>query len=240
MRRVLALIPARGGSKRVPRKNVLDLGGVPLIGWSISAAHNSGICTDVVVSTDDPEIAEVARELGASVPELRPAALSTDTAGSVDVAVHVLDRYEEEHGMADALVLLQPTSPFRSAVAIQEAMRLFECHDMVRPVVSVAPVSTHPAWSFRLEGEGMSPLLGWEALSGRSQDLEPMWTLNGSIYIVPPGRLRRERAFVTRDVVPFKMSGVTDSVDIDTWLDWRFAESVIEQELVTVPTVTRR
>lgn len=235
MSRVLALIPARGGSKRVPRKNILSLGGLPLIGWSIRSALNSGICSDVLVSTDDPEIAEIARELGASVPSLRPAALATDTAGSVDVALHVLDRYEAEHGQVDAMVLLQPTSPFRSALSIQEAMHLFELHGGTRPVVSVAPVATHPAWSFRLDGEGMSPLLGWDALNGRSQDLEPMWALNGSIYIVPTGRLRRDRAFVTRDVLPFQMSGAVDSIDIDTWLDWRLAESVIQLELVTTP-----
>lgn len=239
MSRVLALIPARGGSKRVPRKNVLKLGGLPLIGWSIQAALNSEVCSDVLVSTDDPEIAEIARELGALVPALRPAALSTDTAGSVDVALHVLNGYEAEHGMVDAVILLQPTSPFRSALAIREAMQLFDSYGGARPVVSVAPVATHPAWSFRLEGEGMAPLLGWDALRGRSQDLEPMWTLNGSIYIVSPTRLRHDLAFVTPDVLPFQMSGVTDNIDIDTWLDWRFAESVIQQELVAAPLLTR-
>ncbi|MDQ2147691.1 acylneuraminate cytidylyltransferase family protein [Alcaligenaceae bacterium C4P045] len=235
MSKVLALIPARGGSKRVPRKNVLPLSGLPLIGWSIAAARHSGVCVEVVVSTDDPEIADVAMKLGASVPELRPADLATDTAGSVDVALQALDRYEELNGAVDALLLLQPTSPFRSAVAIRDAVALFESCGRAKPVVSITPVATHPAWTFRLDDNGMTPLLGWKALQGRSQDLEPVWTLNGSIYVISPERLRKDRMFVTRDVVPFPMSSEVDGVDIDTWLDWRFAEAMIAHASIMTP-----
>ncbi|SAI74831.1 N-acylneuraminate cytidylyltransferase [Bordetella ansorpii] len=235
MRNVLALVPARGGSRRVPRKNVLPLGGLPLIGWSIRAALRSGICKEVRVSTDDAEIAEVARSLGASVPTMRPAELATDLAGSVEVALHELALFEAEHGPADGLLLLQPTSPFRGPDAISQAWALFRSHGGTRPVVSVSPAASHPAWTFRMADEGMSPVLGWDALAVRSQDLEAMWTLNGSLYLISPDRLRRDRRFLTQDVLPFPMTAVAEGVDIDTWLDWHFAESVLAMESITPP-----
>ena len=111
--KVLALIPARGGSKRVPGKNVRDLAGKPLIIWTLDAVRGVEGIVDVLVSTDDPGIAAVASSAGARVPWLRPAHLATDIAGSVDVALHALDWFEMQHGTVDALLLLQPTSPLR-------------------------------------------------------------------------------------------------------------------------------
>src|SRR5438093_3043672 len=111
--RILALITARRGSKRLPAKNVRLLRGVPLITWSIDVVRNIPEICDILVSTDDAATAEIARRAGAAVPWLRPAALATDTASSVDVCLHSLDWYEQAHGAVDGLLLLQPTSPFR-------------------------------------------------------------------------------------------------------------------------------
>ncbi|WPL82071.1 acylneuraminate cytidylyltransferase family protein [Bordetella hinzii] len=235
--RILTLVPARGGSKRVPRKNVLPLGGLPLIGWTLLTARSSRCCGDVVVSTDDPEIADVAGRYGAVLPGLRPDELSGDTAGSVDVALFELDRFEQAHGAVDALVLLQPTSPFRGTASIERAVEIFFAHGGARPVVSVAPVSVHPAWTFRITEQGMDPVLGWEALSSRSQDLEPMWALNGAVYVISPSRLRADRRFLTPDVLPLRMSDPMESVDIDTWEDWRSAEELVRQGKVRAPNV---
>ena len=112
--KILALIPARGSSKRLPGKNTKLLGGLPLIVWTIRAAKESGCCTQVMVSTDDPEIAAVARDFGAEVPWLRPPELATDTASSVDVALHAIANCGAGSHTIDGLLLLQPTSPFRS------------------------------------------------------------------------------------------------------------------------------
>ena len=119
--RLLAIVPARGGSKRLPRKNVLLLGGKPLIAWTIDAARDSGCFVDVLVSTDDAEIADRARAHGALVPWLRPPEFATDTARSIDVVLHALDWYERERGAVAGMMLLQPTSPFRTAGKIGRA-----------------------------------------------------------------------------------------------------------------------
>ncbi len=223
--KILALIPARGGSKRVPGKNIKLLGGMPLIGWSIKAAHESEVCSCVQVSTDDEDIAGVAREYGAHVPSLRPPHLATDTAGSVDVAIYALDAYEAEFGAVDGLLLLQPTSPFRSSETIRRAIELYSEHDGLYPVVGVSPATSHPAWCFRTTNNAMEPFLGWDSIGLRSQDLEPAWMLNGAIYLIAPSRLRSERKFLTSDTIPLLMENAREAIDIDTPMDWAVAEA---------------
>lgn len=225
--KILALIPARGGSKRLPGKNIKLLGGIPLIAWTIRAAQDSGCCIDILVSTDDSAIAEVARQHGASIPWLRPAELASDTASSVDMAIHALDAYEMENGTIDGLLLLQPTSPFRSADTIREAVAMFTEGRARHPVVSVSPASTHPAWCFRATDKSMEPFLGWETIGQRSQDLEPAWMLNGAIYLISPIRLRAERTFFTRDVRPLLMDKPGETIDVDTPNDFKFCEAYL-------------
>lgn len=222
--KILALIPARGGSKRLPGKNIKSLGGRPLIAWTINAAHESGVCTYVKVSTDDPAIADVARQYGASVPCLRPTELATDTAGSVDVVLHALDIHEAEHGAVDGLILLQPTSPFRTPETIRRGVEQFAEKGGCHPIVSVSPAANHPAWCFRIKGSRMEPILGWEALQTRSQDLETAWTLNGAIYVISPARLRAERTFLVPDTLPLLMDDPNEAIDIDTPADWAMVE----------------
>jgi CMP-N,N'-diacetyllegionaminic acid synthase len=223
--RLLAVIPARGGSKRLPRKNVLPLGGRPLIAWTIAAARDSGVLDDILVSTDDAEIAGVAREAGALVPWLRPAELATDTATSVDVLRHALAWHESQHGAVAAVVLLQPTSPFRRAASIRDAVARFR----ERPghaVVSVSPASQHPAWCFELSGDTMQPFLGWDGLQRRSQDLQPAFVLNGAIYVVPAATLRSGAPLLGPGMRPFVMADPRETLDIDTADDWQAAQAL--------------
>lgn len=225
--KILAIVPARGGSKRLPGKNIKLLGGRPLIAWTIEAALQSGVTCAVVVSTDDPQIAAVAQAFGASVPGMRPAHLATDTATSVDVVLHALDAYESVHGAVDGVLLLQPTSPFRSVESIRQAVSLFQA-DVSRSVVSVCAASSHPAWCFKLEGDSMEPFLGWEHLSKRSQDLEPACTLSGSIYLIAPDVLREHKRFVFPGTVPMLVTDSVESLDIDTPEDWSAALFALE------------
>lgn len=225
--KILALIPARGGSKRLPGKNIRLLGGRPLIGWTIAAAQDSGVCSYIIVSTDDEGIAQVARTQGADVPGLRPAELASDTTGSVEVALHALEHHEQEHGPIDGLLLLQPTSPFRTADTIRTAVQKFIGTAGEHPVVSVSPAASHPAWCFRTTEHGMEPFLGWEALSKRSQDLEPALVLNGAIYLIAPDRLRKESSFLTKDTQPLIMKNDLEEIDIDTLADWEKAEAAL-------------
>jgi CMP-N,N'-diacetyllegionaminic acid synthase len=220
--RILALIPARGGSKRLPGKNTLPLHGKPLIVWSIDAVRGVEDVCDVLVSTDDPAIARISTDAGGTVPWLRPAELATDAATSVDVALHALDWYERTAGAVDGLLLLQPTSPFRSRATVIRGIDLFREHGG-RPVVSVSPAAVHPLWCFKVEGDRMRPYIDSTGLTVRSQDLPPVFALNGSVYLIAPETLRARRTFVTEDAVPLLVDSDEESLDIDTEADWRIA-----------------
>lgn len=221
--RLLAIVPARGGSKRLPRKNLLPLGGKPLIAWTLDAAFESGCFVDVLVSTDDAEIAEAARAHGALVPWLRPAKFATDTARSIDAVLHAMDWYEREHGSVTGIMLLQPTSPFRTAATIANAAARFLELGADSPVVGVSPAENHPAWTFYVEGSCLQPFCGWAGLKQRSQDLSPAYTLNGAIYVSTPERLRATQSFFAVDMHALIMSDRAESQDIDTAEDWERA-----------------
>lgn len=225
--KILALITARGGSKRLPGKNICLLGGKPLIEWSIQVAKGIPEIVDILVSTDDREIAEIARHAGASVPWLRPAELATDTATSVDVALHALDYYEREHGKVDGLLLLQPTSPFRTRATVLRGIEAFRAQQG-RPVIGVSPASAHPLWCFRIEGAALKPFIDGGGLHLRSQDLPPAYVVNGAFYLVPPEHLRESRSFYGDNVSPLVMEHADECIDIDTEWDWQRAEMTLD------------
>jgi CMP-N,N'-diacetyllegionaminic acid synthase len=223
---ILAIIPARSGSKRLPGKNIRRLSGVPLIGWTIRTAMAAGVFDDVLVSTDDKEIAAIAREYGASVPWLRPVELSTDTATSVDVVLHALSDCESKDKSAASIMLLQPTSPFRSTETIRRAVALHMQADNP-PVVSVCPAKSHPAWCFQVDCNGR--MRGWAgdgSLPTRSQDLSITYELNGSVYLATAKDLRKERSFVCSRTQALVVTAPEESIDIDDAWDWKLAECI--------------
>ncbi|KRE14393.1 hypothetical protein ASE66_13500 [Bosea sp. Root483D1] len=181
----LTVIPARGGSKGLPGKNIIDFGGRPLIHWTIAAAVDSGVCGQVIVSTDDAAIAQAAVDGGASVPFLRPPALATDKANSLDVVRHAIQALQDASGGKIAtIILLQPTSPLRDANDIARAHRLFSDGAGRRPVVSVCAVKFQPSWIFDLAPDGgLSPAFGADAVANRRQDSPQRYMPNGAIYI---------------------------------------------------------
>ena len=221
--KALGLIPARGGSKRIPKKNLRPLGDVPLVVRAVESARQSGAFCDLLLSTDDQEIAALGRSAGALVPWLRPVEHATDMSTAVAVALHALDWYESERGQVDALVLLQPTSPFRKPATILRALELFDAHDR-RPVISLSPCSTHPLWCFRVEGSTMRPFIESEAITRRSQDLPPAYVPNGVVFVISPDQIRRTRSFYHDEAVPLLVTSAEESVDIDTETDWKLAE----------------
>jgi CMP-N-acetylneuraminic acid synthetase len=168
--RILALIPARGNSKRLPKKNIRLLAGKPLINWSIEAILGVRSICEVLVSTDNREIAEIAKQAGANVPWLRPSNLATDTSSSVEVALHALDWYESHFEKVDGLLLLQPTSPFRNRKLIEIGINLFSAPDFL-PVVGVTPVKNPSNWVFSHEEKYISPFMGKDNLNTKWQFL---------------------------------------------------------------------
>ena len=219
-------MPARGGSKRVPGKNLRPLGGRPLIVWSIEVAQGVPEICDLLVSTDDATIADAARQAGALVPWLRPAELATDTASPVDVCVHALDWYESRHGAVDGLLLLQPTSPFRSRDTVRRGIDLFRTR-RGGAVLGVSPARSHPMGCFRIEGETLRPFIADAAGYTRSQDFPPAYEVNGALYLIAPADLRARRSFETGSVAPLIIDAPEESLDIDTEWDWRAAASIL-------------
>ncbi len=224
--RILALILARGGSKRLPGKNIRPLNGKPLIVWSIDAAAGIGEISDILVSTDDPAIMNVAESAGALVPWQRPAELATDTATSADVATHALDWYEESRGKVDGLLLLQPTSPFRTRGTIERGIDLFRA-DRSRPVIGVSPARSHPMLCFKVDGPAMVPFVAHDGTDLSSQTLLPAYAINGAFYLLAPDTLRSSCSFYSASITPLVIDDRRESMDIDTEDDWLAAESYI-------------
>ena len=224
---VLAVIPARAGSKRLPGKNVRQLAGLPLIVWTIRTALASGVFDGILVSTDDAAIAALAIEYGASAPWLRPSEISTDNATSVDVVLHALSTWESAEGApVDSVMLLQPTSPFRSVETIRRAVDLHIQAANV-PVVSVCPAKAHPAWCFLVNAEGhMRGYVDNGERPARSQDLSPVYQLNGSVYLATAHDLRHERSFFSPRTRALVVMPPEESIDIDDAWDWQLAECI--------------
>jgi len=226
--RILALITARGGSKRLPGKNILPLAGKPLIQWTIDTALGLPTLCHVLLSTDDPAIAEVGRAGGAYVPWLRPADLASDTASGTDVALHALDWYEAQHGAVDGLLLLQPTSPFRTRTTIAQGIALFD-PALGGSVIGVSPAPSHPMWTFKLEGDRLVPFVPGDGLQTRSQDLPPAYVVNGTFYLTSPQRLRTEKTFFSKDALALVIASAQEALDIDTPQDFALAQYYVEQ-----------
>lgn len=214
-RKVLALIPARGGSKGLPGKNILQVRGRPLLAFTVDAARGSRYVDRVVLSSDDEAIMAAARDCGCEVPFRRPAALASDDATTIDVVRHALD---ELPGF-DVLVLLQPTSPLRTAGDVDAACERLDASG-APACVSVSPVEQSPYWMYHLDGDGaLRPVIQPTPGITRRQDLPPVYALNGAIYIADASWLRRTGTFVTDETVAYVMPA-SRSLDIDTAEDF--------------------
>ena len=217
----LVVIPARGGSKGVPGKNIKLLNGKPLIHYTIEAAREVFSDEEIIVSTDGEEIKSVVEQTGLKVPFLRPDHLATDTASSQDLLMHALDHFETEHGTPVNIVLLQPTSPFRNADHIKEALN--EKSEDAEMLVSVCETKANPYFVLKEEDEH-----GWLQSSKqgdftRRQDAPKVYELNGAIYIIAPEALRSKKMGSFHKVQKYVMNE-RSSHDIDTMLDWEVAK----------------
>ena len=223
----LIVIPARGGSKGVPRKNIKVLGDKPLIQYTIDAAK--GVFDDefICVSTDDFEIKSVVEQLGLKVPFLRPNELASDTAGTYEVLLHAISYYESKGYFPDTLILLQPTSPFRTSAHIKEALKLY--HESIDMVVSVKETKANPYYILFEEDSNGYLKNTKEAHFTRRQDCPKVWEYNGAIYIINVKALKEKTISQFTKVCKFEMDE-TSSHDIDTLLDWRIAEIIINDK----------
>jgi len=215
----LAIIPARGGSKRLPRKNILDLNGKPLIAWSIEAGLSSKYIDKVVVTSDDDDILNLSKSLGVEILK-RPDYLASDTATTFDTIKHVI----EEVANYDYIILLQPTSPLRDALHIDEAIELLE-NKKASAVISICKMDHSPLWSNTIDKSlSMVGFLKDEVLNKRSQDLEKYYRVNGAIFICKVERLLENKGFFLKENIYAYVMDRKSSVDIDEEIDFKIAE----------------
>ena len=222
---VLAVIPARGGSKGLPRKNLAELGGKPLIAWTIEAALSSSFVDRVVVSSDSQEIIDVARELGADVPFVRPSHLARDDTPTWDTLVHALEQVPS----FDLVVLLQPTSPLRTTADIDAATQMSV--ERGSPVVGVSVASKPPEWLYYASEQGtLEPVLPRQSAVRRRQEARPALAINGAIYVASAQRLLDNKGFIGPDTLAYEMPAHR-SVDIDNELDLSLAALIFASRI---------
>ena len=223
----LVIIPARGGSKGIPHKNIKLLGGKPLICRAIDNARAVAPDSDICVSTDDSEIIQVVEDYGLKVPFIRPTELAADNSGTYEVLLHALSFYEQQGRTYDTIILLQPTSPFRRDEDISEALKLYSPD--VDMVVSVTEARANPYYNcFETDSDGFLHVSKGDGKYIRRQDAPKAWEYNGAIYIINPQSLKRKslREFKRRRM--YEMDEL-HSLDLDTPLDWRIAELLIAE-----------
>ncbi|VVB88561.1 3-deoxy-manno-octulosonate cytidylyltransferase [uncultured archaeon] len=225
---IFGLVPARGGSKGLPGKNIRPLLGKPLIAWTIEQALSSKYLDRVIVSTDDEEIAEVSKKYGAKVPFVRPKELASDEAKGIDVVLHAIDWIERNNTPYDLILLLQPTSPNRISKDIDNSIELL-FQKNARSIVSVCETEHHPYWSNILPHDScMKDFIRMETMDKNRQEFPTFYRLNGAIYLAYSDYLKINKSFFGNDTFAYQMP-IERSIDIDTEIDFRFAECLLRK-----------
>lgn len=229
-KKALYIIPARGGSKGIPRKNIKNFAGKPLIHYSIEAARLLSDDRHIIVSTDDTEIADVARQTGLNVDYIRPAELATDKSGSREVMIDAMDWADKQGIDYDFIVLLQPTSPLRTAEDIQGCIDIYTSD--IDMVVSVVEAQSNPYYNcFEKDSDGgFLHISKGEGLFTRRQDAPKAWEFNGAVYVINPASLRSMPMGKFSRRLPYEMPR-SRSVDLDTPTDWIIAEIIFKQNI---------
>jgi len=237
---VVALIPARGGSKRVPGKNIRPLGGHPLIAYTITTARQSGLFAAVIVSTDDQATAEIARHYGAEVPFLRPAELAGDLSPDIQWVEYTLGRLRDEGRAYDCFSLLRPTSPFRQPATIIRCWQQFLATQGIDSIRAVEKVRQHPGKMWVLHGERMTPLLlppqGTPWHSQQYQALPAVYVQNASLEIAWCRVALAGGSIAGTVIAPF-LTVDNEGVDVNDWMDWLIAEELLRQGKASLPRV---
>lgn len=222
---ILVIIPARGGSKGIPGKNIKPLNGKPLIYYTIDAARSIVDDSHICVSTDDEHIIDAVERYGLKIPFKRPEHLATDTASTYDVLLHALHFYENKGEHFDAIVLLQATSPFRTGQHVKEALELYSTD--IDMVVSVKETDANPYYvCFEEDSHGMLQICKGDGHYTRRQDCPPVYEYNGAIYVINPDSLRKKQLHQFSKRKKYIMDR-EHSLDLDTMLDWQIAELII-------------
>jgi CMP-N,N'-diacetyllegionaminic acid synthase len=232
--KMMAIIPARGGSKGLPRKNLRPLGGIPLIAWTINAAKESPLIDLVVITSDDQEILEVAKKFGADIIIERPSYLATDDATTSDAVKHVFEILQ----FPENFVLLQPTSPLRNEKYVTECIRFFRSTN-AKSVVSVTKSNESPYWTFTIENQILTRVVKTAPFFDQRQKLPTTFVLNGAIYVWETNHFLQNGDFVSAITRAFEMPAEV-SIDIDSIEDFERASKYINERTITAPMDQQR
>lgn len=226
----LVIIPARGGSKGIPHKNIKPLNGKPLICYSIDIARQITNNENICVSTDDDEIIKTVENYGLKVPFKRPDELATDGCGSNEVLLHALAFYENQGLNYDCIILLQPTSPFRRVEDVRNAISLYD--DSLDMVTTVKPAACNPYYDAYEENEdGCLVISKGEGKIHRRQEAPKVWQLNGAVYVINPIQLK-QKGLGNMDCIRKYAMDELHSVDLDNMLDWKMAEIMLKEKMI--------
>ena len=239
--RIVGLIPARVGSKRVPNKNVLQLQGHPLLAYTISAALDSGVFEKVIVSTDSDEYAQIALHYGAEVPFLRPNSLAQDSSADIGWVAHALENLALIGFEFEIFSILRPTSPFRNASTIRRAYEEFSSRTDIDSIRAVELCSQHPGKMWRIKGDHLVPLLsvqpdGLDWFSSPTQSLPEVWVQNASLEIAFSRCVFESESISGGRIAPFK-TVFPEGIDINSEFDFARAKMVVDEGLVSLPEV---
>ncbi|MGQ4876453.1 MAG: cytidylyltransferase domain-containing protein [Promethearchaeia archaeon] len=225
---MLALIPARGGSKGIKKKNIADLGGKPLIYYTINAAFNSKKIHRIIVSTDDDEIAKIVKKFGAEIPFMRPKYLATDTSRAVDTYIFTIDKLSEIEGIKiEEYVVLQPTTPFKTAEDIDNAISIFLEKD-ADFVIGVQKAPYPPQWFLSIDSSGiLRPLDKNSDIMANRQEHLQTYIPNGTIFVIKTEVLKKNRTYYTNKTYPYLMPRIR-SLDIDDYTDLLIANVLLD------------
>jgi len=239
---VIGLIPARGGSKRVPGKNIRKLGEHPLIAYTIAAAIESGIFATILVSTDDEKTAHIAQHYGAEVPFLRPIEYAGDTSPDIEWIDYTLRRLQDEGQTFDCFSILRPTSPFRQPETIQRAWEQFLQVGSIDSLRAVEKCKHHPGKMWIVNGDRMTPLLlnprGTPWHSMQYQALPEVYVQNASLEIAWTRVVFEQQTIAGKSITPFLTKG-TEGVDVNDVYDWKYAEELLQSGQARLPTVAQ-
>lgn len=226
--KILAIIPARGGSKGIPGKNIVSLLGKPLIAWTIEAAKACSFIDKLVVSTDDTDIASISKQFGVEVPFIRPGRLATDQSNATEVILHCIEWFEKKHEYYDLILFLQPTSPLRTGLDIKNAIeQLFKLN--AKSIISVCETEHHPFWANQLPEDLCLKDFIKSNVNVNRQELPKFYRLNGALYLSYIDYFKNNNSFWGMETYAYIMNK-TNSVDIDSMIDLRLAEILMSEK----------
>lgn len=229
--KILAIIPARGGSKGIPRKNIKLLGDKPLMAYTIQRALESKLLNTVMVSTEDEEIAAIAEQNGLKVPFMRPERLAQDFTPSLDVVINVLETYKKQDQFFDAVMILEPTNPFRTTNEIDECIRIFKAKDSDSLIsVKEVPPQFNPHWVFEEnEASILHKAIGETTIIARRQILPKAFARDGSVYLTKVDVVLNQRSLFGESIA-YRLNDNPNQINIDNLEDWKAAEKIIKQK----------